>query len=80
MHLLLQVQNFNYYFCIILIFFYLYLGIKYIDNSVFTTSTDQRLNKWQINYVEDQGVSLTLVDAAYMDVPDPSALDAVSFK
>ncbi|KAI9269722.1 hypothetical protein EDC94DRAFT_599738 [Helicostylum pulchrum] len=54
-------------------------GIKYIDNSVFTTSTDQRLNKWQINYVEDQGVSLTLVDAAYMDVPDPSALDAVSF-
>lgn len=56
------------------------LGIKYIDNSVFTTSTDQRLNKWQINYVEDQGVSLTLVDAAYMDVPDPSALDAVSFK
>lgn len=56
------------------------LGIKYIDNSVFTTSTDQRLNKWQINYVEDQGVSLTLVDAAYMDVPDPSALDAVAFK
>lgn len=55
-------------------------GIKYIDGAIFTTSTDQRLNKWQINDLDDQGVSLTMIDAAYMDVPDPSALDAVAFK
>ncbi|KAG2195930.1 hypothetical protein INT47_002703 [Mucor saturninus] len=54
-------------------------GIKYIDQVIFTTSTDQRLNKWQIRDLEDQGVSLTMIDAAYMDVPDPSALDAVAF-
>lgn len=56
------------------------IGIKYIDGVIFTTSTDQRLNKWQIRDLEDQGVSLTMIDAAYMDVPDPSALDAVAFK
>lgn len=54
-------------------------GIKYIDNAVFTTSTDQRLNKWLVNDLGDQGVSLTLNDSAYMDVPDPSALDATIF-
>ncbi|KAL9548787.1 hypothetical protein MBANPS3_005506 [Mucor bainieri] len=55
-------------------------GIKYMDQSVFTTSTDQRLNKWQVNKASDGGVSLSMTDAAYMDVPDPSALDAVEFK
>lgn len=56
-------------------------GIKYMDQSVFTTSTDQRLNKWQVNQVSsDGGVSLSMTDAAYMDVPDPSALDAIEFK
>lgn len=63
-------------------------GIKYMDQSVFTTSTDQRLNKWKVNTVSDNsssssssgGVSLSMTDAAYMDVPDPSALDAIGFK
>lgn len=55
-------------------------GLKYIDNVVFTTSTDQRLNMWKIDDLEEQGVSLTMIDAAYMDVPDPNALDAVTFK
>lgn len=60
-------------------------GIKYMDQSVFTTSTDQRLNKWKVNTVSDNsssccGVSLSMTDAAYMDVPDPSALDAIEFK
>ncbi|KAI8062820.1 uncharacterized protein B0P05DRAFT_556237 [Gilbertella persicaria] len=51
-------------------------GIKYMDNAVFTTSTDQRLNIW---HVDPQEVSLILKSAMYMDVPDPSALDAVVF-
>lgn len=55
-------------------------GIKYIDQSVFTTSTDQRLNKWEIKDLKEDGVSLSMNNAAYMDVPDPSALDAVIFK
>ncbi|KAK4515202.1 uncharacterized protein ATC70_002812 [Mucor velutinosus] len=54
-------------------------GIKYMDQSVFTTSTDQRLNKWQVNKASDGAVSLSMTDAAYMDVPDPSALDAIEF-
>ncbi|CEP20055.1 hypothetical protein [Parasitella parasitica] len=54
-------------------------AIKYIDQSLFTTSTDQRLNKWQVNDLQQVGVSLTMTNAAYMDVPDPSALDAVIF-
>ena len=55
-------------------------GIKYMDDAVFTCSTDQRLNKWSIHDLGTEGVSMTLVDATYMDVPDPSALDAVIFK
>jgi hypothetical protein len=53
-------------------------GIKIIDDSIFTTSTDQRLNMWRVN--TDTGVSLTLINAAYMDVPDPSAIDGVLYK
>jgi hypothetical protein len=51
-----------------------------MDNAVFTTSTDQRLNKWKVNDLGDKGVSLTMINATYMDVPDPSALDAVIFE
>ncbi|KAI8884166.1 WD40 repeat-like protein [Backusella circina FSU 941] len=52
-------------------------GIKMIDDSIFTTSTDQRLNMWRINTADS--VSLTLINAAYMDVPDPSAIDGVLY-
>ncbi|KAI8644295.1 WD40-repeat-containing domain protein [Parasitella parasitica] len=54
-------------------------GIKFIDQSLFTTSTDQRLNKWEVIDLKEQGVSLSMSDAVYLDVPDPSALDAVVF-
>ncbi|RCH99551.1 WD repeat-containing protein 6, partial [Rhizopus stolonifer] len=53
-------------------------GIKHINDVVFTCSTDQRLNVWKINDLKDNGVSLTLSTASYMDVPDPSSLDAIA--
>jgi hypothetical protein len=35
---------------------------------------------WNVNDLSEEGVSLTMIDSAYMDVPDPSALDAIAFK
>lgn len=55
-------------------------GIKYIDDSVFTISTDQRLNKWSIKDMGAGGVTLEMENATYMDVPDPSALDGIVAK
>ncbi|KAI8372110.1 WD40-repeat-containing domain protein [Blakeslea trispora] len=53
-------------------------GIKWINNTLWTTSTDQRLNQWCLS--ENQShVALELKSAIYMDVPDPSALDAILF-
>ncbi|KAG1376263.1 hypothetical protein G6F61_007744 [Rhizopus arrhizus] len=52
-------------------------GIKYINGEVLTCSTDQRLNVWKVNDSKDNGVSLSLSTASFMDVPDPSALDAI---
>ncbi|KAI9265969.1 WD40-repeat-containing domain protein [Sporodiniella umbellata] len=51
-------------------------GIKYINGTIFTCSTDQRLNVWKIDDLNNKGVSLKLSTAAFMDVPDPSAIDA----
>lgn len=49
-------------------------GIKFIDDAVFTISTDQRLNKWKLG---EDGISLKMENATFMDVPDPSALDGI---
>lgn len=59
------------------------IGVKLAANSnrfAFSTSTDQRLNVWEINVNHPQGVSLTLADATFVDVPDPSVMDVVGFK
>ncbi|KAI9468964.1 MAG: hypothetical protein EXX96DRAFT_589929 [Benjaminiella poitrasii] len=54
-------------------------GIRYNDHAVFSTSTDQRLNMWKIHDLAQDGISLTIESAVYMDVPDPSALDTITF-
>ncbi|KAI8973292.1 WD40-repeat-containing domain protein [Mycotypha africana] len=54
-------------------------GIKYIHNVLITVSTDQRLNVWSIVDNDMKGITLSLIRAAYMDVPDPSALDAIIY-
>ncbi|KAI7865336.1 WD40-repeat-containing domain protein [Spinellus fusiger] len=52
-------------------------GLSFLHQTVFTISTDQRLNRWEVVDHKEQGVSLKMVDAVYMDVPDPSAMDLV---
>ncbi|KAI7904623.1 uncharacterized protein BX663DRAFT_503002 [Cokeromyces recurvatus] len=54
-------------------------GIKFVDNALFSTSTDQRLNMWKVNDLDENGVSLTMQSAIFIDVPDPSTLDAIAF-
>ncbi|KAI8996862.1 WD40-repeat-containing domain protein [Pilobolus umbonatus] len=55
-------------------------GIKYMDNSLFTISTDQRLNRWKLKEANNNDLALVLSNSVYMDVPDPSSIDAVISK
>ncbi|KAI9018667.1 WD40-repeat-containing domain protein [Phycomyces nitens] len=55
------------------------VGVNLIGKTVFTVSTDQRLNRWEIVDHGKDGVSLDMVDAIYVDVPDPSAMDLVEY-
>ncbi|KAI8579739.1 hypothetical protein K450DRAFT_240091 [Umbelopsis ramanniana AG] len=48
-------------------------GVHIVNRRVLTVSTDQRLNVWDVDTT--QGVKLSLGDAHYIDVPDPSAMD-----
>ncbi|KAI9317701.1 WD40-repeat-containing domain protein [Dichotomocladium elegans] len=41
---------------------------------VLSVSTDQRLNMWDLEDDGEQGVRISMVDAAFVDVPDPSAM------
>ncbi|KAI8354146.1 WD40-repeat-containing domain protein [Choanephora cucurbitarum] len=50
-------------------------GIKWIGQTLWTISTDQRLNQWHLS----DNKTLELIRAVYMDVPDPSALDAILY-
>ena len=51
-------------------------GIKWIGQTLWTISTDQRLNQWHLS----NNATLELIRAVYMDVPDPSALDTILYK
>ncbi|KAF7726588.1 WD repeat-containing protein 6 [Apophysomyces ossiformis] len=55
-------------------------GLNVKDNTVYTTSTDQRLNVWTLRDLGSEGVSLTMASAAFVDVPDPSAMDIIEYK
>ncbi|ORY90507.1 WD40-repeat-containing domain protein [Syncephalastrum racemosum] len=57
-------------------------GLKIIHNGkvALTTSTDQRLNAWAIREEQSEGVALDLVDIAFVDVPDPSTMDAIEYR
>ncbi|KAI9258743.1 WD40-repeat-containing domain protein [Phascolomyces articulosus] len=48
-------------------------------NAVLSTSTDQRLNLWAINDMGLDGVTLDLIDATFVDVPDPSTMDTIEY-
>ncbi|KAI8369417.1 WD40-repeat-containing domain protein [Radiomyces spectabilis] len=52
--------------------------LRFVNDSVFSISTDQRLNQWALENRGPQGVSLKLINAAYMDVSDPSAMDVIA--
>ncbi|KAG2172335.1 hypothetical protein INT43_004877 [Umbelopsis isabellina] len=50
-------------------------GVHIVGKLILTVSTDQRLNVWEVN--TDQGLTISMHDAYYIDVPDPSAMDLI---
>jgi hypothetical protein len=56
------------------------VGIAVLKETVFSISTDQRLNRWHLKDEGDDGVSLHFNDMIFIDVPDPSAIDAIISK
>ncbi|KAI9492531.1 WD40-repeat-containing domain protein [Zychaea mexicana] len=56
-------------------------GTRLIQNNtaVLSTSTDQRLNMWTVKDLGSDGVALILVDASFVDVPDPSTMDTADY-
>ncbi|KAI8885675.1 WD40 repeat-like protein [Backusella circina FSU 941] len=52
-------------------------GITVVKDTVFSISTDQRLIKWKLKNERDHGVSLNFDDMIFIDVPDPSTVDAI---
>ncbi|KAG0173417.1 WD repeat-containing protein 6 [Apophysomyces sp. BC1015] len=54
-------------------------GVNITGDTVYTTSTDQRLNVWNVQDHGSEGASLVLTTAAFVDVADPSAMDIVKY-
>ncbi|KAI8141833.1 WD40-repeat-containing domain protein [Fennellomyces sp. T-0311] len=57
-------------------------GVRFIraSSAVLSTSTDQRLNMWAVKDLGPNGITLSLIDAAFVDVPDPSTMDTIEYR